>query len=46
MPKDRRRGGAGAVAQNGKIYMACRIIYGHIGGFVNWLDEYDSVTGE
>jgi hypothetical protein len=45
IPEDRRRGGAGAVARNGKIYMSCGIINGHIGGFVNWFDEYDPKTG-
>lgn len=46
IPKNRRRGGAGAVAYSGKIYMSCGIIFGHVGGYVNWFDEYDPKTGE
>lgn len=46
IPKDRRRGAAGAIARNGKIYMACGIIRGHMGGYVNWFDEYDPKTGK
>jgi hypothetical protein len=47
IPEERRRGGAGAVlADNGKIYVVGGIVNGHVGGYVNWMDEYDPVTGE
>jgi N-acetylneuraminic acid mutarotase len=45
IPVSRRRGGAGAAVFQGKIYLACGIVRGHMGGFVNWLDEYDPKTG-
>lgn len=46
IPKDRRRGGNGAVAYEGKIYMVCGIVNGHVGGFIPWLDSYDPATGK
>ncbi len=46
IPAERRRGGSGAVLYNGKIYVVCGIIHGHMGGYVNWLDEYDPETGD
>ena len=45
LPAERRRGGAGAVAHDGKIYLVCGITDGHRGGHVAWLDEYDPATG-
>ncbi|MEL7163380.1 MAG: galactose oxidase, partial [Bacteroidota bacterium] len=44
IPEDRRRGGAGAVLHNGKIYLVCGIQDGHRGGHVAWLDAYDPTT--
>jgi len=44
IPEDRRRGGAGAVAHEGKVYLVCGIIDGHRGGHVAWLDVYDPAT--
>ncbi|UJH92612.1 galactose oxidase [Antarcticibacterium sp. 1MA-6-2] len=46
IPHGRRRGAAGAVAHNGKIYLINGIINGHTSGWVNWLDEYDPYTGQ
>jgi len=46
IPEDRRRGAAGAAVHQGKIYLVCGIVEGHLGGFVNWLDEFDPATGE
>lgn len=46
IPTDRRRGGAGAVIYNDKLYLVCGITDGHRGGHVAWLDEYDLNTGE
>ncbi|MEM9931399.1 MAG: kelch repeat-containing protein, partial [Bacteroidota bacterium] len=41
IPEGRRRGGAGSVLQDGKIYLVCGIVDGHRGGHVPWLDVYD-----
>lgn len=46
VPEERRRGGAGAVVYNNKIYVVCGIINGHTSGWVNWLDEFDPKTNE
>jgi N-acetylneuraminic acid mutarotase len=46
IPEGRRRGGAGAVYHNGKIYLVGGITNGHMNGYVAWLDEYDPKTGE
>ncbi len=46
IPKSRRRGGAGTVVYNDKIYIAGGITNGHIDGSVAWLDEYDPGTGD
>ena len=46
IPKERRRGGAGAVYHQGKIYLVGGIRNGHLNGYVNWFDEYDPETGE
>lgn len=46
IPVARRRGGAGVVYHNDKIYMVGGITNGHMNGYVNWLDEYDPKTGQ
>jgi len=46
IPENRRRGGAGAVLYNDKIYMACGIEYGHTSGTNNYFDCYNPKTGE
>ena len=46
IPEARRRGGAGVVYHNSKIYMVGGITNGHMNGYVNWFDEYDPKTGE
>jgi N-acetylneuraminic acid mutarotase len=45
LPADRRRGGAGAVIHDGKLYIVCGIINGHWDGHVAWLDVLDLKTG-
>ncbi len=45
IPEDRRRGGAGAVVHDGKIYLTGGITNGHMDGFKPWLDSYDPATG-
>ncbi|WP_116126564.1 Kelch repeat-containing protein [Lewinella sp. IMCC34183] len=45
IPADRRRGGAGAVLHEGKIYLVAGIRDGHRGDHKRWLDAYDPVTG-
>ncbi|MEM6763859.1 MAG: PKD domain-containing protein [Bacteroidota bacterium] len=45
IPVARRRGSAGAVLYNGKIYVVCGIQNGHEDGHVAWLDEFDPTTG-
>ena len=45
IPESRRRGGAGAVVYNDKIYLVGGITNGHIGGTVAWFDQYDPATG-
>jgi N-acetylneuraminic acid mutarotase len=44
LPADRRRGGAGAAAYKGKLYLVCGIKHGHNSGTNNLFDEYDPVT--
>lgn len=46
IPEHRRRGGAGAVAYKGKIYVVGGITHGHMSGNQSWLDEYDPATGQ
>ncbi|MGD1890319.1 MAG: Kelch repeat-containing protein [Cyclobacteriaceae bacterium] len=46
IPEDRRRGAAGVVAYQDKIYVVCGIQDGHYDGHVCWLDEFDPATGE
>ncbi len=45
IPKARRRGGAGAVFYNEKIYLIGGITNGHMDGYVNWFDAFDPKTG-
>jgi hypothetical protein len=42
----RPRGGGGLAVYNDKFYLVGGNTYGHSGGFVNWLDEYNPTTGE
>jgi N-acetylneuraminic acid mutarotase len=44
IPQDRRRGAAGVVVHNKKIYVVDGIVNGHNSGSVNWLDEFDPAT--
>jgi hypothetical protein len=46
IPDARRRGAAGAVYHNGKIYLVGGITDGHMGGYRPWLDAYDPKTSE
>lgn len=46
IPEGRRRGSAGAVVYNNKIYVVCGITNGHTDGHVAWFDEYDPSTGD
>ncbi len=46
LPEGRRRGGAGAVVNDGKLYVVCGIINGHWDGNVAWLDAYDLAKKE
>ncbi len=45
IPEHRRRGGAGAVYYNNKIYLVGGITNGHMDGYKPWLDMYDPKTG-
>ncbi|MEM9572828.1 MAG: DUF5060 domain-containing protein [Pseudomonadota bacterium] len=45
IPEPRRRGSAGAVVHDGKIYLVGGITNGHMDGTKAWLDEYDPKTG-
>lgn len=45
IPANRRRGSAGAVVYNNKIYVVGGITNGHTNGHVAWFDEYDPATG-
>ena len=46
IPAQRRRGGAGVVYHNNKIYIVGGITKGHMDGYQPWLDEYNPQTGE
>lgn len=46
IPENRRRGGAGVVYYNDKIYLVGGITKGHMNGYQPWLDEYDPKTGD
>lgn len=41
IPKDRRRGGAGALIYDGYLYLVSGIQNGHWDGWVPWLDRFD-----
>jgi len=44
IPSGRRRGAAGCVVYNNKIYVVCGITDGHSSGWVAWLDRFDPQT--
>lgn len=44
IPADRRRGSAGAIVYNQKIYIVAGAANGHTSGQVLWFDEYDPLT--
>lgn len=46
IPEQRRRGAAGAVVHNNKIYLLGGNTLGHNGGAVPWFDAYDPQTGD
>ncbi|MFY0685529.1 MAG: DUF1080 domain-containing protein [Cyclobacteriaceae bacterium] len=46
IPLERRRGGAGAVVYQDKLYLVCGIDLGHTSGTNNHFDSYDLKTGE
>ena len=43
---ERPRGAAGFVLHEGKMYLVCGILNGHIDGHVAWTDCFDPKTGE
>ena len=46
IPAGRKRGSAGLVVYNDKFYVIAGNTIGHNGGFIDWFDEFDPVTGE
>ncbi|WP_247237823.1 PKD domain-containing protein [Telluribacter sp. SYSU D00476] len=44
IPENRRRGSAGAVVYNNKIYLIGGNTQGHKSGYVPWFDEFDPAT--
>jgi N-acetylneuraminic acid mutarotase len=46
IPESRRRGAAGAIVFEDKIYLVGGIVNGHVDGYQPWLDEYDPQTGK
>ena len=46
MPQNRRRGSAGVVVHNNKIYIVGGSTNGHDGGMVNWFDEYNPANNQ
>lgn len=46
LPQNRRRGSAGVVVYNNKIYMVGGSTNGHDGGMVNWFDEYNPANNQ
>ena len=46
IPKERRRGGAGASVYKDKLYLTCGIDFGHTSGTNNNFDSYNLKTGE
>jgi N-acetylneuraminic acid mutarotase len=45
IPRDRRRGSAGTVVHDGRIYLVAGIQDGHWDGHVAWFDAFDPRTG-
>jgi len=46
IPEHRRRGGAGTVVYNNKIYLVGGITKGHMNGYKPWFDQYEPETSE
>jgi len=46
LPQNRRRGSAGVVVHNNKIYIVGGSTNGHDGGMVNWFDEYNPANNQ
>lgn len=46
IPKEIRRGGAGSVIYDDKLYLICGIELGHTSGTVNYFDSYDLKSGK
>jgi len=46
LPANRRRGSAGAVVYNNKIYIIGGSTNGHDAGMVNWFDEYNPANNQ
>jgi hypothetical protein len=46
IPEQRRRGAAGLVAYEGRLWIVGGLQQGHNGGFVPWLDSFDPNTGD
>jgi hypothetical protein len=46
IPSGRRRGSAGTVIYDNKIYLVCGIEYGHTSGTTNYFDCFDPETGK
>lgn len=45
IPTNRRRGAAGTVVYNNKIYLVGGTTDGHEGGYSKWVDEFNPTTG-
>lgn len=41
----RKRGGAGCLVHNNKIYLLCGIVDGHYNGHVTWFDAWNPISG-
>lgn len=46
IPANRRRGSAGVVVYDEKIYLLSGITNGHTSGWVTWVDRFDPATGQ
>jgi len=46
IPAGRRRGGAGVVVDEEKVYLVCGITNGHWNGFIPWLDVWNVKSGQ
>ena len=46
VPAQRRRGAAGAVVHDGRLYLVGGNTRGHLSGYVPWLDELDLASGQ